>query len=174
VRHLREHHDLPWRDIREIRLGLPVFAVAHGATVTRPADAVSAQFSTAFSIALMLVRGKNRPEDYTNPRLWTDPDLLSVIDTIVPYPKMFEPDQPAPRCQLDVTLRDGRVLSHCQRGFRGHPSNPETSDRDFETKFLANVEGILSPDAARRMLKLTGEIDQLNHIAELMLLTSGG
>ncbi len=173
VRHLREHHDLPWRDAREIRLGLPAFAVAHGATVTRPTDAVSAQFSTAFSVALMLVRGKIRPEDYTNSRLWTDRDLLSVIDKIVPYPKVFEPEQPVLSCQLDVTLRDGRILSHCQRGFRGYPSNPETSDRDFETKFLANVEGILSPAVAQRMIELTGELDRLDDIAELMLLTSG-
>jgi hypothetical protein len=35
-------------------------------------------------------------------------------------------------------------------GSRRTASNPETRDRDFETKFLANVEGILSPAVAQR------------------------
>ena len=80
VRHLQEEHELPWRDITGIKLGLPEIAVGHGATITRPTDAVTAQFSTAFSIALRLVRGRNRPQEYLDPALWTDPDLLSVAD----------------------------------------------------------------------------------------------
>jgi 2-methylcitrate dehydratase PrpD len=172
VRHLVRQHDVRWRDIREIRLGLPDFAIAHGGMVTRPTDAVSAQFSTAFSVALMLVRGGNRPEDYLNPALWTDPDLLSVVDKVVPYLEVFVPEQPALSCQLDIELADGRVLSHRQRGFRGYPSGPDTDDGDVRIKFLDNVDRIVGAPAARKMVELAAELDSLDDLTELMALTS--
>lgn len=171
VRHLIGEAGLRWREIEEIRLGLPAYAIAHGASVTRPANTVSAQFSTAFSVALMLVRGRNRPEDYANPDLWTDPDLLSIVDRIVPYVEVFVPEQPALSCRLEVTLKDGRVLSHTQRGFRGHPSSPDTDDHDLEIKFRDNVEGLVGPSAARRIVELATGLDQLGDVTELMGLT---
>jgi 2-methylcitrate dehydratase PrpD len=168
VRHLLEHHDLSWRDITQIRLGLPAIAIPHGASVTRPTDAVTAQFSTAFSVALRVVCGRNRPEDYMNPALWTDPDLLSVVDRIVPYPKVFAPDVPLLSCQLDVTLTDDRVLSHFQRAFRGHPSHPDTSDRDVATKFLDNVDGIVKPEVGQKIIEQVAALDRLDDLTELM------
>jgi 2-methylcitrate dehydratase PrpD len=165
--------ELNWRDVEEIRLGLPAYAIGHGAAVTRPANTVSAQFSTAFSVALMLVRGRNRPEDYSNPVLWIDPDLLSVVDRIVPYAHVFVPEQPTLSCRLDITLTDGRVLSHTQRGFRGHPDNPDTDDEDVETKFLDNVDGVVEPSVAREIVELAGALDKLDDVTGLMRLTAG-
>jgi 2-methylcitrate dehydratase PrpD len=173
VRHLQEHNDLQWRDITEIELGLPGIAIGHGAAITRPTDAVAAQFSTAFSIALRLVVGQNRPGEYMNSTLWTDPDLLSVIDKVVPYPKVFAPDLPALlSCQLDITLKDGRVLSHTQGGVRGYPNHPDTRDSDIQTKFLDNVDGIISPAKARRIVEQVNALDRLDDLTELMSLTS--
>jgi 2-methylcitrate dehydratase PrpD len=170
VRHLRREHELDWRDVVEIRLGLPAFAVTHGASVTRPSDTVSAQFSTGFSLALMLVHGATRLEDYTNPQLWRDPDLLSIIDRTVPYAAEFPPSWPPLSCQLSVTLSDGRVLSHAQPGFRGHPASPDTSDTDFEAKFADNVRGIISAAHAARMVELVKDLEHLSDITELMTL----
>jgi 2-methylcitrate dehydratase PrpD len=173
VRYLQEHNDLPWRDITEIKLGLPEIAVGHGAAITHPTDAVGAQFSTAFSIALRLVRGQNRPQEYMNPDLWTDPGLLSVVDKIVPYPKVFAPGlPPLLSCQLDITLKDGRVLSRTQGGARGYPNHPDTRDSDIETKFLGNVEGIISPAKARKIVERVNALDRLDGLTGLMSLMS--
>jgi 2-methylcitrate dehydratase PrpD len=68
-----------WRSLRAengFGVGLIDWAVQHGASVTRPTDAISAQFSLAFSVGLLLTRGRNLPQDYLNPRLWTDPEIL--------------------------------------------------------------------------------------------------
>ncbi|GAX57461.1 MmgE/PrpD family protein [Streptomyces olivochromogenes] len=171
VAHLLARDHLPWREIKEIRLGLPAIAVGHGAAVTRPTDMVSAQFSTAFSVALRLVRGHNRPEDYMDPALWTDPDLLSVVDKVVPYAMEFPSDAPFLSCRVDIALVEGRVLSHTQWGVRGHPAHPDTEDTDIETKFLDNVEGIISRPAARKIIERIKGLERLPDVAELMNLT---
>ncbi|MFI5882844.1 MmgE/PrpD family protein [Streptomyces sp. NPDC051554] len=173
VAHLLAHGHLPWREIKEIRLGLPAIAVGHGAAVTRPTDMVSAQFSTAFSVALRLVRGHNRPEDYMDPVLWTDPDLLSVVDKVVPYATEFPPDAPFLSCRVDIALADGRVLSHTQWGVRGQPAHPDTEDTDIEAKFLDNVDRLISGPAARKTVERINELEHLDNMAELMSLTAG-
>ncbi|MGW3650523.1 hypothetical protein [Streptomyces sp. NPDC000878] len=128
VAHLLAHDHLSGRDIgeiKEIRLALPAIAVGHGAAVTRPTDMASAQFSTAFSVALRLVRGHNRPEDYMDPALWTDPDLLSVVDKVVPYAMEFPPDAPFLSCRVDIALADGRVVS-CPTPSGAYGDTPRT------------------------------------------------
>jgi 2-methylcitrate dehydratase PrpD len=173
ARHLQDVHRVSWRDITEIKLGLPEIAIGHGAAITRPTDAVSAQFSTAFSIALRLVRGQNRPREYLNPDLWTDPDLLSVVDKVVPYPTEFAPDLPTSlSCRLDITLTDGRVLSYTQGGMRGYPNHPDTRDSDVEAKFLDNVDGILTAADARKIIEQVDALDRLDNLPGLMTLVA--
>jgi 2-methylcitrate dehydratase PrpD len=160
ARALRDEYEFDWREIGEIRLGLPAFAVAHGASVTRPTDAVSAQFSTGFSLALYLTRSDNRLADYLDPALWHDPDVLSLVDRVRPYPVEFPTGWPALSCRLEIVLHDGRVLNHPQRGFRRHPDNAETTDDDFATKFHGNVDGVLpravADEVAARVHNLQG------------------
>ena len=88
--------------------------------------------SEAFSIALRLLHGRNRPQEYLDPALWTDADLLSVVDKVIPYPTTFAPGMPALlSCRIDITLKDGRVLSRTQAGARGYPNHPDTRDSDI-------------------------------------------
>ena len=166
VRNLQRQYELKWRDISEIRLGLPAIAIGHGASVTHPTDAVSAQFSTAFSIALRLVREQNRPGDYLDPALWVDPDLLSVVDKITPHPQTFPPDAPLMSCQIDIALKDGRVLTDTQAG--RHPNEPDTSDHDIRAKFRENVDGTISAAAARAITEQVHAIDQAKNLTDLM------
>jgi 2-methylcitrate dehydratase PrpD len=173
--HLREHHKFDWRDITEIRLGLPAFAVAHGASVTRPTDGVSAQFSTGFSLGLYLTRGTNRVVDYLDPRLWQDKEILSVVDRVSPYAFEFPAAWPPLSCRLEIVLGDGRSLFHAQRGFRGYPGNESTTDSVFTTKFHDNVEGVLAHDVADHVVDLVQGLDRLDDVGALMsLLQSGG
>ncbi|HEY4018004.1 MAG TPA: MmgE/PrpD family protein [Pseudonocardiaceae bacterium] len=173
ARHLREDYGLAWRDITKIRIGLAEIAVGHGATITRPTDAVGAQFSTAFSIALRLVLGQNRPQDYLNPDLWTDPDLLSIVDKVEPYPMEFPPDLPALlSCRLDITLTNGRVLSYTQGGMPGYPNHPDTRDSDVETKFFDNVDGVINTERAQRILKQVHTLENLDGLTGLMTLVA--
>jgi len=175
ARRLRGQPTFDWHDITEIRLGLPAFAVAHGASVTRPTDGVSAQFSTGFSLGLYLTRGTNRIADYLEPRLWRDEDILSLVDRVTPYATEFPADWPPLSCRLEIALQDGRALSHTQRGFRGYPGNEATTDSDFTTKFHENVEGVLPREVADRVVDLVHRFDHADRVGALMpLLGSGG
>jgi 2-methylcitrate dehydratase PrpD len=173
VRYLQEHNDLPWCEITEIKLGLPEVAVGHGAAITRPTDTVTAQFSIAFSIALRLIHGRNRPDEYMNPTLWADPDLLSIVDKVLPYSMQFPPGlPPLLSCRIDITLSDGRLLSHTQGGARGYPGHPDTRDSDVEAKFLDNVSGIISPADARTIVEHVGILDKLENASNLIRLAA--
>jgi 2-methylcitrate dehydratase PrpD len=138
IRHLRDTHDIDPAEIDEIRVGLAEFAVGHGASITRPADAISAQFSLAFGVGLQFVTGHNAPADYFDPARWVDPAILAIGDRIKPYPMPIPDGDPAFSALVEIVLRDGTVLRHYQSGFLGHPSRPATAD-DIEAKFRAGV-----------------------------------
>jgi 2-methylcitrate dehydratase PrpD len=67
LRRLREQEPIDPADIVSVTVGLPAWAVGHGAAIVRPNDAISAQFSLAFGLGLQLVTGDNRPQDYFDP-----------------------------------------------------------------------------------------------------------
>lgn len=151
VRHLREAHDPKADDIANIRVGLVDFAVGHGASVTRPTDAISAQFSLAFGIGLQFVTGRNTPADYLDPARWTDPEILAIGDRVEPYAMPIPEGDPIFTAQVDIELRDGTTLSHRQAGFRGHPSLPATR-AEIEAKFRDNAVGVLGDERAEALI----------------------
>ncbi|WP_328603865.1 MmgE/PrpD family protein [Amycolatopsis sp. NBC_00345] len=161
---------LDWREITAIRLGLPRIAIGHGATVTHPRDAVSAQFSTAFGVGLMLVHGSNRPADYLNADLLADPGIRRVVDLVQPYEADFPPGSPVLSARIDITLRDGRVLSHLQQGFRGHQDDPGRAAA-VEAKFRDNVIGLLPARTAGELVTTVDTLDRLDAAGRLIGLT---
>ena len=94
-------------DIVRIDVGLVDCAVAHGGHISRPTDALSAQLSLAFSVALRLVRGRNAVQDYLDPGNWTDPSLLAVADKVICHAKVFEPGAPEPGATVSLLMADG-------------------------------------------------------------------
>jgi 2-methylcitrate dehydratase PrpD len=154
LRALRAAHNFDARDVVEIRIGLPAWAVSHGAAITRPTDAISAQFSLAFGIGLQLTTGRNAPEDYFDPARWTDPRVLAIADLVQPYAIEIPAGDPNLSSRAEIVLRDGRRLEHYQPGFHGHPVWPATTD-DIVTKFRDNAGGILSPAATDGVVAAT-------------------
>jgi 2-methylcitrate dehydratase PrpD len=166
VRHLREEHGLKAADVAKIRVGLVDFAVGHGASITRPADAISAQFSLAFGIGLQFVTGRNAPADYLEPERWTDSGILAVGDLVEPYAMPIPDGEPVFSAQVDIDLRDGTTLSHRQRGFRGHPSLPATA-ADVEDKFRDNTADVLGEDQADALVAAVAGLDASDEVGTL-------
>ena len=158
IRHLRETHDIKPADIERIRVGLVDFAVGHGATITRPTDAISAQFSLAFGTGLQFVTGQNAPVDYLDAARWADPEILAVGDLVEPYAMPIPDGDPVFSAQVDIILRDGTILSHYQAGFRGHPSHPATA-ADIERKFHANTRDLITPEHADGLAAAVGNLE---------------
>jgi 2-methylcitrate dehydratase PrpD len=163
---LRQEHGFDWPDIENIGVGLTEYAKAHGGTITRPHDVLSAQYSLTFSVGLLLTRGEDRPQDYFDASLWSDPDVLAVADRVQVYATTFPDGFPMLSARVDVSLRDGRNFTTVQRGFRGHPANPATAE-EIEAKFRANLEGLRSADEIEEILALTRSLDEVRDIGHL-------
>ncbi|WP_432939266.1 MmgE/PrpD family protein [Kribbella sp. CA-253562] len=166
VRRLRAAQAVDPAQIRRIRIGLVDFAVGHGASITRPHDAISAQFSLAFGVGLQFVTGGNAPADYFDPARWNDPALLAIADLVEPYAMPIPDGDPVFSAKVDLELRDGTTYSHYQAGFHGHPSRP-ASVSDVEEKFRANLA---DPQRARAILDRVRELDRLDDVRPLMSL----
>jgi 2-methylcitrate dehydratase PrpD len=166
---LWETHRFRWQDIEQIRVGLPHVAIGHGAATMHPTDAVTAQFSTAFGIALLLVHGSNNPQDYLNEDLRADPDIAAVIDKVVPYKTDSGPGAPLLDAKVDIVFHDGRTLSRLQHGFRGYPDNPGRAAA-VESKFRTIVSGLISPGASDELVNLTKSLEHQPDVAQLIRL----
>jgi 2-methylcitrate dehydratase PrpD len=158
---------LAWDDVAEVRIGLPEIALGHGAANTHPTDAVSAQFSTAFGVGLLLVLGHANLADYLNAQLWHDDRIRHVIDRVVPYAANFDPDAPLLSARIEIVLADGRVHRHLQRGFRGHPQNPGRAEAVAE-KFTTLTAGILGSTQSDELRQLVEHLDDEPNVLELV------
>jgi 2-methylcitrate dehydratase PrpD len=147
-------------------VGLPAWAVGHGAAITRPGDAISAQFSLAWGIALQLVTGDNRPRDYFDTELWADPRLLAIADMVQAVPMEIPAADPGLSARLEVTLRDGTRLEVYQLGFHGHNSWP-ASDQDIAGKFRLNAAGVITAHAVETILDSLRRLDKMPRVREL-------
>jgi hypothetical protein len=96
-------------------VGLVDFAVGHGASITRPVDAISAQFSLAFSIGLQFITGHNSSSDYLDADRRTDPEILAVGDLVEPYPMPIPEGDPIFSTKVDIELKDGTTYSATRR-----------------------------------------------------------
>jgi 2-methylcitrate dehydratase PrpD len=163
---LRREHGFDWPDVEEIRVGLTEYAKAHGGTVTRPRDVLSAQYSLAFSLGLLLTREQDRPQDYFDRALWSDPDILAVADRVQVYATTFPDGFPMLSARVDVRLRDGREFATVQRGFRGHPANPATA-AEIEAKFRGNLQGLRSTDETEEILALARSLEEVHDLGRL-------
>jgi 2-methylcitrate dehydratase PrpD len=168
LRRLREQEPIDPADVVAITVGLPAWAVGHGAAIVRPADAISAQFSLAFGLGLQLVTGCNRPQDYFDPCWWSDPAILRIADAVVPVAMDIPDGDPNLSARVEIELRDGRRLDAYQAGFHGHPVWPAT-DEDIEDKFRANLDGVTSKETAQAIIDI---VTSLEHAASVRDLTA--
>jgi 2-methylcitrate dehydratase PrpD len=168
LRRLREQEPIDPADVIAIIVGLPAWAVGHGAAITAPTDAISAQFSLAFGLGLQLVTGGNRPQDYFDPRRWSDPAILRIADAVVPVAMEIPDGDPNLSARVEIELRDGRRLDAYQAGFHGHPVWPATG-KDIEDKFRANLDGVAAKKTAQAIIDV---VTSLEHAASVRDLTA--
>lgn len=169
IRHLRETHDLKAADIERIRVGLVDFAVGHGAGITRPVDAISAQFSLAFGTGLQFVTGHNAAADYLDPARWSDPEILAIGDLVEPYAMPIPDGDPVFSAKVEIVLHDGSTLEHYQAGFRGHPSHPVTAAQ-VETKFREVTAGLVTTEPADALVNAVEDLESYDTVRSVTAL----
>lgn len=158
-------------DVLTIDVGLSEWAIPHGATITRPHDSLSAQFSLAFSMGLRIARGSNRLQDYLDPASWADADILAAGDRVRPYAVEMPTGSAQLGAKVKVTLRDGRSDEIHQPHMPGSPADP-ASDLQLREKFHELVGGLMSPTHVDRFIDLIDELENEKDISELASLLS--
>jgi 2-methylcitrate dehydratase PrpD len=132
-----------------------------------------AHFSLAFSLALRLTTRASAPDDYVDPGMWSDPDILAATKLVRPYAHEFGDDVPLLCARAEIEMADGRVFSGAQDGFRGSRHVPATREQVLG-KFRDNVHGQLSDEDADALLDKIDRIESLDHIVELTRLLARG
>jgi 2-methylcitrate dehydratase PrpD len=118
-------------------IDVKVDTVTRAAAIEPPRNGDQAQFSIAFSIAVMLVAGDATPARYTDAML-SDARVRSLMARIqVSADAALDAGYPDRRpADVAIMLHDGRVLRHVLDHARGEPENPMSND-DIAAKFEA-------------------------------------
>lgn len=148
---LQAQHGFRHTDIASVHLGV-YQATLDIAPHVEPQTADQARFSLHYMVASALVHGSVRLSAFEPDRL-NDLATRALMQRIA---KSLDPEVdagfPARRAaRVEITLHDGRRLSHLQPDRKGDPELP-LSDADLEGKLLELAEPVIGDAAARALL----------------------
>ena len=149
-------------DIDRIEIGIVEWAIPHGAAIVHPHDMLSAQFSLAFAVALLVIYGRTSINDIGRPDLWIDAAIMALAERVDPVAI----EVPADACELC-----GRATAF-QPAPRGYPTNP-ASEAQIMEKFFDVVDGVLSSEQAQSLADMVAQADTLPRAAALLDLVAG-
>jgi 2-methylcitrate dehydratase PrpD len=118
---LRRRHGFAARDVASIEVaGSPRMATVNN--IAHPADALLAQFSIPFCVALALYRNPVDPRSFDE-NVVHDPDILAMTQRVrmTTTPGQRNNDLAS---TVTVTLNDGRTFSERVTAFTGTPERP--------------------------------------------------
>jgi 2-methylcitrate dehydratase PrpD len=154
-----EQHNLTAEDIEKIEVGLIEWAIPHGAAIVTPTDAISAQFSLAFAIALRVVTGNSRIDDFLDPSLWQDPRIADIAHKVSPVAEATPDGADELFARVTIFSKSGSTFTHSQIGPRGFPSLP-ASDNDITDKFCSLTANILPETEANTLIDRIFSLEQ--------------
>jgi len=172
---LVEEHDLKPDDIK----ALTVYTLARAADILCdpskyiPSSKETADHSLPYCLAVAIADREVTPRQFTDARR-TDPALPPLMARVkgVADPeieKEFPKLQPA---RVVIETADGRTLERRVDYALGDPRDP-IDDHALAAKFSAQAEEFLSAERQGELKEAIFNADQLEHVGELMMLTSG-
>lgn len=157
---IRRAHGVSAVDIAGITADVAEITILHGAGIVHPGDMIGAQFSLAFAVACMFVRGHADLADFADSSAWRDPAIAALSERIRVREAPVAPGASELGGRITVTLVDGTMLAHDQPIPRGHHDNPASFD-DLLVKFQSLVDGHVSRDEASRIVDMIDGLDRL-------------
>jgi 2-methylcitrate dehydratase PrpD len=171
---LLAEHRLRAADVAGLRVGL---CPAGHALVGEPHDrtrppptVLAAQMSCHHSLAVALLDGQVGADQFAPERL-ADREVVALGSRIESYvhPALAGAPPDDVTAYLDLTTRDGRVLSRVQARYRGHPETP-MSDAEMEAKFLACARRAVPAERAAALLAEIQALPSRGSLAGLLAL----
>jgi 2-methylcitrate dehydratase PrpD len=127
-----------------------------------PTRGLEGKFSVYHSAAAALVRGVVGQREYSDDAV-RDPEVVALRDRVT---ATVDPSVREEEVYARVVLDSGRVLEKHVEHVVGSLENP-LSDRDLETKFRGQAEGLLSEGEIRELLSLCWSVASLPNAAAI-------
>lgn len=159
-------------DIESILVGYPKGS-HHHAAITDPKDLLGMQFSTGFSLALTVLRGRNTPKEYSMDAI-ADPAIRAMaarvsLENEVALDPLFEGHMPA---RVTLTTKDGRTFDELVVDAKGSPAKRLTSD-EIDEKFRSMAVDVLGrerTDAVIATLRNVAAIEDMAAVPGMLVL----
>jgi 2-methylcitrate dehydratase PrpD len=168
---IMRQHNLTADQIDAVEVGCSHMTHVHTAWHYKPAGVTAAQMNLFFGLAIIALFRDGSVRQYAEDRI-ADPTILAFLSRLAAHvDNDLEAMGPAFRhaARVVVTTRDGRTLRHECLGRRGSPDDPVGADA-IEQKFAANVDGILTRQAANELKGLVFRLDQLDSAEPIVAL----
>ncbi|HEX2172444.1 MAG TPA: MmgE/PrpD family protein [Dehalococcoidia bacterium] len=164
---IREEVDLDPAEIEEIRVGLYPYATEY-VNRREVQTGLAGKFSAQYCAAVAVLDGQAQEPQFTDARA-ADPELARLMDRVRLVPVET---YPMTESEVEVRLRDGRVVSRHVATVTGSPSKPLRWE-DLSVKFRGLAQLALPPD---RVLDLLERLDRWPEveIPELLALAEAG
>jgi 2-methylcitrate dehydratase PrpD len=145
---LRNEHGLTGAEIERVELQVHPLVLELTGKKT-PAKGLEGKFSVYHSAAIALLRGTVGQKEYSDEAVG-DPEVVALRDRVV---ATVDPAIREEQVRARVVLKSGRSLEKRIEHVVGSLENPLT-DRDLETKFRGQAEGVLAASAIDELLSL--------------------
>ncbi len=148
---LRAEHGFAGADVAAIRIaGNEKMAKVNN--IPSPKDVMMCQYSIPFSVALAHFRDPRDPRSYDESAL-NDPAIRSLCERVTITLAGGHHDHATIAAKVQVTLRDGRVLSKTVSDFKGTPERP-LDQADLRERFMLLTRHCGTRDMERMFARL--------------------
>lgn len=153
---LRAAHGLVSGDVQ--RIEIVTFHESTRLATRAPATTEEAQYSTAYPVAVAMVRGGIDPADVSE-ESFSDPEIRRLAGSMaVTEDAAYNAAFPERRfARVALFLRDGRVLVSGPKEARGDADNPPSND-DILAKFRAYAMPVLGSDRTETLEDMTARM----------------
>jgi 2-methylcitrate dehydratase PrpD len=145
------------------RIDLAVHPIVLELTANRaPRTGLEGKFSVFYAAAIGIVAGRAGEAQFSEASV-RDPVVTGLRDRVeTTVDSSLGQDQ----ARIDITLKDGRILSRFVAHAVGSVDNPMTDAR-LDAKFLELAAGILPEDRARRLMTLCRDAEHLDDAGDI-------
>jgi 2-methylcitrate dehydratase PrpD len=159
-------HAVTAHDIESIEVGYPKGSHNHAA-ISNPKDILGMQFSTAYSLGLTVLKGKNTPKEYSMEAL-ADPALKAVAAKVslsneAGLDSLFEGHMPA---RVTLATKRGAVYDELVVDAKGSPAK-RLNSAEIDEKFRSMVSEVLGDARTEQIIQTLRDVASLNDMASL-------
>jgi len=157
-------------DIERIDVWMATHSIEHGASIAEPKDAMGAQVSLAFSLAIRLLRGSNDLSLYADAAMWHDPDVLRLIRTVHAHNDDTRFVGANDRgCHMTITLKGGRKIEKHEEYPKGQPENALTH-AELVAKFRRLAGTVLKDHQMEQVVARVESLETLGDVGPIAAL----